>query len=404
MKGLKFATLFLYGLVLVACGSSQRASSQPVKKGTAQYTFLEAPRKTTENLQSPKPRSSGNWQATKIHIEPGLKISKIYFLDDENGWAYCHGQIFRTSNSGKSWQGYPVGIDKNAEMVSMHFINNAEGWVVTEKTDVSGYSTKDEIVIYRTDDGGKTWKFSDRETAASDARIYENGGDLWLTARRFLGYNPQRLQPIILRYDVENDRWSEVTNSLKNLNHDARYQDDSTPLIRALAFKGENCVLIINAVGRIFETCNNGAEWAYVKTLKSADQVSNSVRQMEFKNDYLWILDSSGDFYHGAATLVTSISGNFDSISDTASLSDYFAGQAFPVSPEEFYLTVQKFDVTNQNPKYQGMVIHTQNGGKSWEQIFGSSNAISFAQFFDAGNEIFWILTDGKRLYRISQE
>lgn len=404
MKGKKVIVLFFLALMTLTCNSSHLPSNQLVNTDVSQNIFLEDNGKITQSPQNLRLEIGNDWQGNKVIIENGLKISKIYFLDTENGWAYGGNKLFKTSDSGRSWVSYPFEISKNADVVSLLFTSNIEGWIVLEKSEGQDFSENDEILIYKSNDGGKTWSFSHSEQAASDAYVYKNGKNLWITARRFIGYKPKRLQPIIINYEESKGSWTDVSESLKEINYDSRYIEGSFPLVRALAFKENNYVFIVNQVGKIFESRDNGVNWSYIKTIKSADDVSNSIRHIEFEDNYGWMLDSSGGFYHGGSTLITIISSNFDSISHTIGLSNYFSVQAFSISPEEFYLTAQKFDISDQNPKYKGIIIHTQDGGKTWEQIFRSNDAISFTQFFNSENKAFWILTDEGTLYQLSQK
>jgi photosystem II stability/assembly factor-like uncharacterized protein len=404
MELIKISTIIFGGIMTLTCNSSPLSSNQSVNRNVSQNIFFEGNSKVTENPQNLKLSLSNDWRENEVIIERGQKISKIYFLDAENGWAYGENKIFRTSDFGKSWVSYPFEIRKNTEVVSLLFTNNSEGWIVLEKSDSEDFSQNDEVLIYRSVDGGKTWNLSHSEQSASDAYIYANGKNLWITARRFIGYQPKRLVPIIINFEEAKGGWTDVSESLKGINYDSRYIEGSYPLIRALAFRENNCVLIVNQVGKIFESCDNCDKWSYIKTLKSADDVSNSIRDIEFNDNYGWILDSSGGFYHGGSTLITIFSSNLDSISHTISLSDYFSGQGFSISPEEFYLTAQKFAIKDKKPKYKGIIIHTQDSGKSWEQIFKSDNAISLAQFFNSKNKVFWILTDKGTLHQLTQK
>lgn len=82
-------------------------------------------------------------------------IRNISFVNSKNGWAVGHrGLILKTEN-GESWQQYEK-FTKN-RLRDIAFVDQSEGYIV-------GDSNKEPGVLYRTDDGGKTW-----QTVLSDA-------------------------------------------------------------------------------------------------------------------------------------------------------------------------------------------------------------------------------------------
>ncbi len=98
-------------------------------------------------------------------LEPLL--NRIYFLDDQMGWiAAEEGNIFHTSDGGKSWQKQKSGTSE--DLFSVYFKNAQEGWI----TGLNG------TLLY-TQDGGETW-------TRQECPIEESLFDIVVT--RSLGY------------------------------------------------------------------------------------------------------------------------------------------------------------------------------------------------------------------------
>lgn len=91
-------------------------------------------------------------------------IAGIFFKNKKSGWVLAGGQVFRTTNGGKVWSATRLPIPKLQKTGFMerftpdeeyswwgglHFLNEKKGWAVIDRS-----------YVFRTEDGGSTWKLS----------------------------------------------------------------------------------------------------------------------------------------------------------------------------------------------------------------------------------------------------
>ncbi len=99
---------------------------------------------------------AGEWKVTKPEYSPGLEKSplfrRIYFLNDQKGWVIgTMGQkncLWSTENGAEKWTLRLVDFD--VTFVDMKFVSPSHGYVLGQHPDSS--------IIYKTTDGGVTWK------------------------------------------------------------------------------------------------------------------------------------------------------------------------------------------------------------------------------------------------------
>jgi photosystem II stability/assembly factor-like uncharacterized protein len=99
-----------------------------------------------------------------LGLTTGIVIESINFINGEEGWAagarvitYDESEavLLHTTDGGRSWQEINTGI-KGRRFSKVFFADNQNGWLVGEIIVFS--LDKDKTNIYRTEDGGKTWK------------------------------------------------------------------------------------------------------------------------------------------------------------------------------------------------------------------------------------------------------
>jgi photosystem II stability/assembly factor-like uncharacterized protein len=71
-------------------------------------------------------------------------LSDFHFVDSANGFAVFQGGLFKTNDGGKSWK--KLSLDEGSNIQLVYFLNREHGWVVGNN------------LLLQTDNGGKTWK------------------------------------------------------------------------------------------------------------------------------------------------------------------------------------------------------------------------------------------------------
>ncbi len=82
------------------------------------------------------------------------ELTDVFFLDQNEGWAIGdRGVIWHTMDGGRNWQRRESGVQGKLE--SIHFIDRQHGWIVGGWT--RAYSHRTQGILLRTRDGGRSW-------------------------------------------------------------------------------------------------------------------------------------------------------------------------------------------------------------------------------------------------------
>ncbi len=172
-----------------------------------------------------------NWKDVTPEMTGLVKVGlRGYFLNEETGWVVLQEDglsignqgatsttVFCTSNAGLSWNksvipSYNIGT-------SMSFIDSNKGWILLNQDVGMG---KQQVELYQTQDGGKTWlKVSDTEKenglplgGLKSGISFSDDGTGWLTGSRSTG------EPIIYKTNDGGKTWSNQLNSIGKLHPD----------------------------------------------------------------------------------------------------------------------------------------------------------------------------------------
>lgn len=108
-----------------------------------------------------------DWNIVNIGSDESKTFTKLFFVDNSNGWAFnSAGSIFNTNDGGLTWNNLSVTF--GGELHDLYFINKNEGWINLNSN------------TYHTIDGGINWT-TDEYTAANfpSKLIFENNVNGW---------------------------------------------------------------------------------------------------------------------------------------------------------------------------------------------------------------------------------
>ena len=122
--------------------------------------------------------SDGGQTWAESKLTPVGFIDQMFFLNQQNGWvAGSDGDdavVLRTSDGGQRWEESRIHAGaRTAAVRDVHFLNARQGWLVT------WHSKGDGSHLFRTDNGGVTWK--------ADPHMEFQGARNWLAGVRALG-------------------------------------------------------------------------------------------------------------------------------------------------------------------------------------------------------------------------
>ncbi|HEV2881158.1 MAG TPA: YCF48-related protein [Pyrinomonadaceae bacterium] len=193
--------------------------------------------------QQQQQRGEG-WTGTR-HGAAGKDLNAVYFTDGKRGWmAGDGGLIYRTEDGGRTWLRQAVGT--NDQINDLYFHNKEDGYLVAGNA------------IYFTEDGGRAWREARRFSPA------DFGGMPELYSVRFAGKKKGWIVGSISRRDV-------VTDSL------VLHTDDAGATWRAqlvpsrdelihLDFADDRRGWIAGDKGTILSTTDGGLNWSRQRT------------------------------------------------------------------------------------------------------------------------------------------
>ena len=97
--------------------------------------------------------SKTNWRMVRRTVETDKNLRAVHFVDSMTGWAAGDaGAVYRTTDGGRTWKPLLSGVSANINFV--FFLNWNHGWMIGDST------SKDddgETVLLSTINGGRTW-------------------------------------------------------------------------------------------------------------------------------------------------------------------------------------------------------------------------------------------------------
>ncbi|OGU77954.1 MAG: hypothetical protein A2W11_12220 [Ignavibacteria bacterium RBG_16_35_7] len=201
-----------------------------------------------------------------------LPLTKVIFLDDNNGW--IAGSLFlRTTNGGIKWDTIP-GIPYLIR--DMEFIDNSIGWAV-------GYTNTGEGGILKTIDGGLTWDLQMRVTGNSLSGIFfldaNNGwavGDSGIILHTTNGGNPVPVELNLFTATANGKEvilnWSTATE-LNNQGFEVQRKFGSNDFVTIGSVKGHG-------------TTTSPNNYTYVDKLLSSGKYFYRLKQIDFGGKY----------------------------------------------------------------------------------------------------------------------
>lgn len=98
-----------------------------------------------------------NWRMARKAAETDKNLRAIHFVDSMTGWAAGDaGAVYRTTDGGRSWKPLLSGVSANINFI--YFLDWNHGWMIGEA--IRGLGNNDdegETVLLSTINGGRTW-------------------------------------------------------------------------------------------------------------------------------------------------------------------------------------------------------------------------------------------------------
>ena len=371
-------------------------------------------------------RKSVRWKTTnggqswaEVASTTSRFYSKIFFLDQNNGWAAgTNGAVVRTTDAGATWYQYSVG--STSSLSGVFFTNNQAGYAVGANG-----------LISKTTDAGGTWARVSGKPTNSDlsAACFLNvttgwiGGSSYEVLKTTDGGASWQMLPTAFTSKVNALSFSDastgcaaVSSTIYRTTDGGQTWPKSTYIyseIKSLWFIDPSIGYAVGASGKIVKTTNGGVDW---QTQTSG--ISDGLTSVHFVDASTgWAAGSNGRILkttNGGTQWTAQMSGVTDTLwsvrfTDVSKgfavgrngiiLSTTDGGAQWSRMSLEVTQSLYSINFSNATTGWiagsSGVVLKTTDGGLSWgRQTSGTSQKISTIVFAD--NSTGWIVgSDG---------
>jgi photosystem II stability/assembly factor-like uncharacterized protein len=275
--------------------------------------------------------SNSNWKMVRRSAETDKNLRAVHFVDTMTGWAAGDaGAVYRTTDGGRTWKPLLSGVSANINFI--HFLDWNHGWMIGESTRKD--ENEGETMLLNTINGGRTWMIQKMPNLLS---VYftdlQNG---WAVGRN----------ATLLRTTNSGNDWKPVAEIQSVIGLPVESSNYNFGFCDVFFLDANHGWLIGNFYGRaqsniggLFVTADGGATWKRVPVTLQTQKVS-------------------GRFTPGLLHSVRFTDSNNGSV--TGEMTDG-EGRFF-------------------------FALHTHDGGKTWEQFRTPSRATHSTQFLDPTN------------------
>ncbi len=277
--------------------------------------------------------NNDNWKIARRTVETDKNLRAVYFVDSMTGWAAGDaGAVYRTTDGGKSWKPLLSGAVANINFI--YFIDWNHGWMLGESSGRMTDETEGENILLITTNGGRSWTRKSLPNVTCLYFVDSRSG--WAVGRN----------ATLLKTTDGGLEWSKVESIEKLIGLPIESSSYNFGFSDIHFIDAQQGWLIGNFYGRardniggIFKTSDGGATWKRIP--------------VTFQTQY-----TSGRFTPGQLHSVRFTDANTGSVT----------GEMYDGEGRFFF------------------ALHTRNGGITWDQFRTPSRATHSTQFLDLAN------------------
>jgi photosystem II stability/assembly factor-like uncharacterized protein len=289
-----------------------------------------------------------------LHPKPTpLRHDARWFFNTKTGFmAGEKGSLFKTTNGGQDWEKQALGTLADFHLI--YFFDNTHGWLI-------GRLNQDELVQFRTTDGGSTW--SDEHLTMPDSLTmatslcFQNRNVGWLG-----GGN--RIYPNIYDrlYKTTNggQTWQRVNMFLRNSTYSILFRDS----LNGFVISGN----------KLFKSTDGGISWGATYFTMSDYFYADAIGDFNFHsptNGFLTMVRYTG--HHGATTsFISKLMRTTDAGVTWTQVTDRWGTISYCRFSDDSNGVAFRPDINQLNLGFH--VMKTTNGGRNWVDVMFLDN------------------------------
>ena len=393
-------------LILIAMVMGYFATSSLRKKSDARTDSLSAVETITVLRpvpaivnEDPLPSLVANETSIKGQAGGRFEFKRAQFISENHGWVMSNSSLYTTTDGGRNWMRLSQEPGKDARFNSFYFVDELRGWLTIVKNDFAEhYGVGISSVIMVTQDGGRSWNlqasFSD-EIEIEDLRFLDANEGL-AVGFKGLDKRADRHELFVLGTSNGGKNWNDISGPAKAaFRNQWGVANDSGRYIQWTP----SSAFLLTQGGRVLSTTDRAKTWntvvifkderpegfvssiGYHKVILDSEQRIRVVAAATGDEGYL------GDLIVNENGRWTSYELQLTPILDALFLSDKdVLACGLSVRPVDESAKRQSNDA--------GVVLHSLDGGKSWQTIYRTKSGEMFFSIARLKNNDFYALSD----------
>lgn len=253
-------------------------------------------------------------------------LSKIYFIDDNNGFIIGkEGTLLKTKDGGNSWN--VLVVPAKHDFLTISFWKDKHGYINGLKTS----------------DGGITWKI---QSSTGNYRLLQ-----CVKKDVMVGGSKNSFSGVVYKSNDAGANWSAVSKGFVSFYTASHFIDENVGY-----FTGWNS-------GNLIKTTDGGATWKKIKTVGSG----SGLYGVHFANNKTGVVVGGGAYLKKTTDEGTNWTSIFPSKGDKAN--DYLRS-VFALSEKEYFVVGEKTNTKS------GLIYETIDGGTNWK-LFSITKRLS---------------------------
>ena len=335
------------------------------------------------------------WKYSVLNTKFSKNEKTMFFLDRQYGWIGDNNTLYRTIDSGKTWVEDNISLRQFETVNKIYFSDLSNGWLAIQKHEKPASSFTDgEFRLLTTNDSGNSWReiFEEKDGSFTSWKFDEQGR-IWLAGIKYKTSSPVCYEPLLLNFEIMSDRFIDLTEVIFK-NKKRNIVGCLNEAVMGVDVTEDKVVKIITSSGEIYQE-KKKSEWHLTNKFNNIFSES-SVKVFQSSSSLLWFISSKSGLEgtEGNLTLLRT-GGSFDNHTKNG----YYFSDAIHISNDEFLIS--GFKVDSKSNKNFGTVLSTTDGGKSFTEIYQSSNDKEISCMFKSDENSVWALGNNGDLIKL---